>query len=256
MKPIVKICSTDNNSIIITDLTQDSDEYVDEDIVDAEAYYEKNKFKYSETCTINFISKTTVSPTEEEEIYEPVFTDHNSYLDEIHYKLNQDGFYTVYHIILPTTEWLNKELEKAHSILKSDIEIYVCDCSNIYKYSKGNLHKIEDVDILTSVNTENTTISRTVVNQFSIYDLYKCYITLCKQIFQNTTFKCFDKINLEDITFKRDFIWMTINIIKYYTEMNNFLEAQRLLQKINYCGGICNEKSLSKQNNSGCGCNK
>ena len=55
MTPLVKICNTGKCAIVITDLTQDSNEYVTESIPDAEAYYERNKFKYSETYTINII---------------------------------------------------------------------------------------------------------------------------------------------------------------------------------------------------------
>lgn len=252
MVPIIKICNDDNNSIIITDLTQDSSEYVSEDIQNPEAYYEKNKFKYSETCTVNIIQQNTV---ESEQIIDTVFTDHISYLDEIHYKLNKDGFYTIHHFILPSLEWFEKEIQKEHSILEKNIDIYICDCENIYHYCKGELVKV-DPEVIVEVNTNNTTISKISIDQFSIYYLYNCYINLCKQIFQNTYYKCFDNSNLKDINFKRDFIWMAINVIKYYVGLNQLLEAQRLLEEINYCGGICNERVSIKQQRSRCGCNK
>ena len=57
MTPLVRICNIDKCSILITDITQDSNEYIPEDIVDTEVYYTKNKFKYSETATINIIQK-------------------------------------------------------------------------------------------------------------------------------------------------------------------------------------------------------
>ena len=49
---------------------------------------------------------------------------------------------------------------------------------------------------------------------------------------------------------------MTINIIKYYVEMTQLLEAQRLLEEVNFCGGMCNGQDVFEQQASGCGCNK
>ena len=45
MKPIIEVQNVDKCSIVITDLTQDSDEYIPEDEVDLENYYARNTFK-------------------------------------------------------------------------------------------------------------------------------------------------------------------------------------------------------------------
>lgn len=252
MTPLVKICNTGKCAIVITDLTQDSNEYVTESILDAEAYYERNKFKYSETYTVNIIQKNTVTS---EEILDTLYTDHSSYLDEVHYQLKQDGFYTIHHLILPSLEWLQRELEKEHSVLEKDLDVYVCDCSNVYRYCSGELTQVSS-EVLAEINTENTTISRTSIDQFSICYLYDCYVSLCRQIFKRINYRCVNENDLDEIKFKRDFLWMTINIIKYYVELNQLLEAQRLLEEVNFCGGLCNEQGLSKQQGSGCGCNR
>lgn len=252
MKPLVKICNTGKCSIVITDLTQDSEEYVTESILDAEAYYERNKFKYSETCTINIIQRNTATS---EEILDTIITDHTSYLDEAHYQLQRDGFYTIHHFIIPTVDWLEQELKKEHSILEKGIELYVCDCNSVYRYCDGTLTEVSP-EVLSEINTENTTISRISINQFSICYLYDCYISLCRQIFERINYRCMNKSNLDEIKFKRDFLWMTINIIKYYVELNQLLEAQRLLEEVNFCGGLCNEQGIVKQQSSGCGCNR
>jgi hypothetical protein len=34
-----------------------------------------------------------------------------------------------------------------------------------------------------------------------------------------------NKDNIEDLIFRRDFIWMTINVIKYYVEVDQLWEA-------------------------------
>ena len=49
MTPKYKICNIGTNRIVITDLTQDSYEYIEEQEVDTEQYYEQIRFKYSET---------------------------------------------------------------------------------------------------------------------------------------------------------------------------------------------------------------
>lgn len=252
MTPLIKISNSDKYEMVITDVTQDSNEYIPESIIDVEAYYKNNKFKYSETYTINIIQKTTTS---DEQVVETIFTDHTSYLDEAYYKFQQDGFYTVHHLILPSLEWLENELQKDESILNTNVGIYVSDCKNIYYYNNGELITKSSNEIIL-LNTDNTTISKISVDRFSICYLYDCFIYLCKQIFSKINYKCLDKSNLGDLQFKRDFVWMSINVIKYYVELNQLFEAQRILEEINYCGGFCNEQQLSVQQNTGCGCNK
>lgn len=256
MTPIIKICNEDNYGIVITDLTQDSDEYVPESIQEMEAYYLNNKFKYSETCTINVIQQNTIKESKlEEAVVGTTFMDHDSYLDESHYKMESDGYYVINHLILPTVDWLQTQINKKSSILSSGMDIYVSDCDTIYRYLNNQLQEV-DPAVVATVNTENTTISRVSVDQFSICYLYDCYISLCKQVFAKINLRCLTKSNVSDINFKRDFLWMTINVIKYYVEFDQLYEAQRLLQEINYCGGICNEQNLSASQDSGCGCNR
>ncbi len=46
---------------------------------------------------------------------------------------------------------------------------------------------------------------------------------------------------------------MTLNIIKYNVEFNQMKESQRILEKINRCGGFCKSYVTDKINS--CGCN-
>ena len=45
--------------------------------------------------------------------------------------------------------------------------------------------------------------------------------------------------------FPRDFLWMTLNIIDYLIGRCQYMEAQRILEEISYCGGFC--KNLKNQ---------
>ena len=120
MIPLVKVCKGANCSLIITDVTQDSDQYVAESVMDSKAWNEKNKFKYSETYTLNIIYRHT---TDKDEIVSSVITDHCSYLDEEHIQLKEDGYYTIDHIILPSIEVYDESI---------NLDWYVCDGTSVY----------------------------------------------------------------------------------------------------------------------------
>lgn len=51
---------------------------------------------------------------------------------------------------------------------------------------------------------------------------------------------------------------MTLNVINYLVEKGDFLEAQRILEKVNTCGGFCGTTSSSSgsSSSSGCGCSQ
>lgn len=248
MNPIVDICNIDNK-IRITDVTQDSNEYIPENIQVTLPYNQNNKFKYSETCTINIIQYNS---TTEQSIVGTIFSPHCSYLDEAYYAMNKDGYYTITHLILPTTEWLQSELQKEESILDGSMTIYVTDGNKIYHYSNNELSEVES-QVMIEVNDEDTTISRVSVDTFSICYLYKCYINLCKQILNNLNIRCLgNNDNLSQETFNRDFLWMSINIIKYHVEFDKLLEAQRLIEKLDKCGSLCGHTTLNKISSCGC----
>lgn len=256
MIPLIKLHNGDKYELVITDVTQDSDEYIPESVTSVEQYYKECRFKYSETNTVNIIElqKETSS-----EVSDPIITDHESYLDEAHYILPKDGYYVIHHMIIPTIEWYETEKKKQEkgweSIFDTDLKIYVSDCENIYFYDTSKKELINKTkEEIIQVNPEGTTISKIIIERFYIQYLYDCFIALCKRIFNRVNLRCIDKSNLGDLRFKRDFIWMSLNVIKYNVELGQFLEAERILEELNYCGGICNEAQL--ETTSDCGCHK
>ena len=56
MIPIVKICKEASCSIVITDVTQDSDQYVDESITDATAWHQKNDYSGRKLLSQNILT--------------------------------------------------------------------------------------------------------------------------------------------------------------------------------------------------------
>lgn len=238
MKPIIEVQNVDKCSIVITDLTQDSDEYIPEEEVDLENYYARNRFKYSETYTINIIVKYPFN--ESGTIIDVFYNDHCSHLDELHYTFKEDGYYEIYHIIIPSDKWY-----KAGK-LPSNLDVYYTDGTSVYKH--GSTEPIA-LSNLIQLSCEGNTVSQASLAQFSICQLFDCYISTCKQIFSNAITNC-PKEN--DLTYKRDLIWMTINIIKYYVELGQLMEAQRLLEELIKCGGICNDTSSPSKQSCGC----
>lgn len=251
MTPIIKICELDDCKLVVTDLTQDSDEYLPEDIQNTEVYYKQCRFKYSDTYTINIVQQNKF---ESSEIINTYFTEHCSYLDEQYIQLDKDGYYTIYHLILPSVDWLNANISIVKDMVKSGKTIYITDGQRIYKYT--NSLKVVDSLEVAEINDENTTIARICQDQFSICKLFACYIRLCKQIFSSINLRCINKnSNVSEARFNRDFLWMTINVMRYNIEKGNFLEAQRILESINYCNGFC-QQDIEITKSSGCGCGK
>lgn len=96
----------------------------------------------------------------------------------------------------------------------------------------------------------------------TIYDYYfqtcklrKCFIDICYQIFdiQNPS-NCINSKLDPNLIYKRDLIWSALNVIKYMSEMDQYEEAERLLERIVGCNGLCNNQCHGSHNNSNCGC--
>lgn len=252
MIPQIEIHETQKCGLHIIDTSRKTSEYIAEDQEVTTEQYQENVYKYSDTYTINIIEKVT---TEKSTITGTIYSGHTDNEDEAFYTFPSDGYYIIHHLILPTVDWLETQLQKDNNITTKNLSIYVTDGNCIYHWQDSKLVSVEP-SILTQINQEGTTISRISIEQFSICQIFECYLKLSKTIFDSINMKCPSKTNLDDIRFKRDFVWMTINAIKYYVDNDQLLEAQRLLERINYCGGFCNSSDQSDTGSSGCGCNR
>lgn len=167
------------------------------------------------------------------------------------FSLPNDGKYIVYHIILPTIEWINKFKPQ---------DLY-SKYSFVYFYQDGAIKKTNDGETYTDVqyqeliqrNPVGTTIIKASKVDFSTCFLWKCFINYCKIIFKQNKNKCIVKDS--DLIFKRDFVWMTINVIKYYIDLGQMEEAQRILEEVIYCNGFCTPTIIINQAHvQGCNC--
>lgn len=120
-----------------------------------------------------------------------------------------------------------------------------------YYYRNGIFYnnQAQEVDLqeIIEVNPSVSEIEFTLENYFLTDNLRSCFVNICKEVFDDRQSDCSSTVNKE-LTYKRDLIWSAIEVIKYYTEQGLFEEAQRLLEKITDCNGLC------QQRNSQCGC--
>lgn len=240
----INICINDSCKITIEDLT-----------IDYQPEYNTNsnygKFRYSDTYSIDVLQHIKTDGTE---LQSATITKHEGKTCPVTLPVNFDGWFKVHHIVLPSIQWFEDNLkDKEISILNLYQAVYYTDGENIYKYINGNKGIVPLQEIIER-NTENTTISRVTKDYVSICFLRKCYINLCQQILNSRGFdKCSNKNKIDsELVFKRDMVWMAINVITYMAEFNQLYEIARLIERITSCNGLC--PSVSSQTTRGCGC--
>lgn len=236
----INITTSDKCKIVVQDVST----YLAEDF----SGIVKGKFKYSDTISIDVLQHNQTLKT--------IYTKHDT-LKSIDIPIGFDGQFSLVHLVIPNIEWFNKELEKTEgSALGLYDIVYFSDGTDIYKYINGKTSQVTIDDIL-EINTVNTTISRISRDFVSICFLRKCYINLCQQIFNDRGIsKCWNKNKVNsELIYKRDLVWMAINVVKYLTQCEQLAEADRVIKTIQGCNGLCVSTNLTNSTN-GCGCSK
>ena len=236
----INITTSDKCKIVVQDVST----YLAEDF----SGIVKGKFKYSDTISIDVLQHNQTLKT--------IYTKHDT-LKSIDIPIGFDGQFSLVHLVIPNIEWFNKELEKTEgSALGLYDIVYFSDGIDIYKYINGKTSQVTIDDIL-EINTVNTTISRISRDFVSICFLRKCYINLCQQIFNDRGIsKCWNKNKVNsELIYKRDLVWMAINVVKYLTQCEQLAEAERVIETIQGCNGLCVSTNLTNSTN-GCGCSK
>lgn len=241
----INVTTSDSCKIMVSDIST----YLAEDFSGTV----KGKFKYSDTVSIDVLQHNKTTET----VYrDPVYTKHDT-LQPINIPVEFDGWFDVIHLVLPSIEWFNREIDKSEgSALGLYDLVYFSDGIDIYKYLNGNVSQVTINEVL-EVNPINTTISKTNRDCVSICFLRKCYINLCQQIFEDRGFShCWNKNKVDsELIYKRDLVWMAINVIKYLTECEQLAEVERIIETIQGCNGLCVSSNLTSKTN-GCGCSK
>lgn len=255
------------NINIITDahckvIVEDRTEYLDE----ANTNTLKGQFRYSDTTSIIVLqhNKTTGAV-----VKTPIFDGHTAKYIEV--PIGFDGWFTVNYLVLPTQDWFTQKYRTNPMALAIYDIVYFTDGSNVYKYIPAKGQSAGDpsttleagvqpssIEEVLEINPINTTISKTAEDYISICFLQKCYVNLCQQILNDRAFsQCWNKNDVDsELVYKRDLVWMAINVIKYLTEFNQLAEVERIIEQINGCNGLCKSNSTYQSTSSGCGCSK
>lgn len=131
---------------------------------------------------------------------------------------------------------------------------YFSDGTHIYRRNNDLTSEQVEVQELLEVNPKTFGLRIELQNFFSVCYLRKCYVSLCQKIFNDRAFdKCFNGKVSSQLIYKRDLVWAALNVIQYMVDLNQFSEAQRLLERINGCNGLCSKEETGEQN---CGCSQ
>lgn len=256
MDSIFKICKKGTCGITISGLEKDNDEYLSED---GEIIVSTRNYAYTQTITLNAV--TSINSLGEEKVQAVDIVEHDiDCIDESDMILPIDGLYTITHIILPTEKWLQYVLDRDSTALVAYNLIYYFNTvdTTFMRYINGESSIVSIEEILSananppiSVTEKTSTIIRGDKNTFCTCYINECFYKLCKDLLVEASSRC--KLSALSVQ-NRDIIWMGLNVIKYLVELNQFYEAQRILESISQCGTLC--KNITLIGGSGCGCNK
>ena len=253
-----------NGSITIEDYSRDYSQYFPENQIKQEY----GRYKYSECKTLNVVVKietdkvtlTDIVLHNHDQLEEDPTTPGNYIygLEKSSFTVKKDGYYVVNHLVIPTTKWLeNTYLQQDDEYRAAFGTVYIINDDNvIYKYTDEGFVECT-VRELIERNPINTTIEKCVIDVFYTGFLQMCYINYCKKLFTKLTKHCNSNCepeDVKDVTYIRDFLWMTLNIIDYQIKFKQFMEAQRVLEMTNHCGSFCQNQELNAGPSTGCGC--
>lgn len=251
MEAKFSICKKGTCGIQVSGLEKDSDQYLDQEQVSFRNY------TFEQTATLNVIMAISSDETETLESYSLVpHTDLD--IDEI--TLEKDGLKRVEHIIIPTKAWFDYVYELDEPSFDSYVNgvYFVGDEDKFFKYKQGEVIEVPIKEII-EINQEDTTLVKTELHTFELCHLEECFFKLCMYLLDNMpcTDPCFNEKmkGFAGEILNRDIIWMVLNAIKYCIEQQQFFRAQKILERVETCWGICRDlDNINSTQYKGCGC--
>lgn len=187
------------------------------------------------------------------------------------FPIYKDGTYFYYKMLIPNLEFLFVESDKLPNHFTE-----ICLVNQTFYY-KGNFYLYEGPsDIVFDNELTKEQILITYVSDilkcskvltydelfdnlgsqsfsckkivFTICNLIKCFVSLQRKTLAKLSVNyCYDS---SEENLKKDFLLSTIYVLDYLKDINNFKEAQRILDNINECNLICADYNSSND----CGC--
>ena len=143
-------------------------------------------------------------------------------------------------------------LEYNKSILTDGV-YYTCFESTYYKVTNSNgiltYEVIESSDIFLDLRNENIIGSQQDITRIGY--LEKCFEDKLKYIIYNNLYKkCNDKlVNIQGLYRERDILLMFIETIKFAVKSCKLHEAQRLIEQLEGCNGLCGNNVIGVNSN-------
>lgn len=123
-----------NGEILIEDFSKEYGQYIDEDVEVVTSY---DSYKYSESATLNTIIKVSISDAT---LIDVLLNDHTEDLDSCMFKVKDDGYYVVDHIIIPNMKWYENSSDEYKEYYET---IYVTDGENYIKKQKVSQKSVQ-----------------------------------------------------------------------------------------------------------------
>lgn len=186
------------------------------------------------------VLKSKLTKLNSEDINEVYDLNFNPYV----YNLSQDSIYTFTRMFIISKEFYESNVSGG---MFDGVTVIYSDGTNIYKETGEGLVKITVGQLAVEDKTDSTVLSS------STTFVSTCHMNLCY-------YKIMQSLLLEDCrsceTSKekerdRDFLYMSLETIKYLKELGSVTEIQRIIEAVDVCGGFC-KPILEKAN---CGCN-
>lgn len=185
------------------------------------------------------------------------------------FPIYKDGIYYYYKMLIPNLEFLFVESEQTPNYFSEiclvnqtfcyknnfylytgtsdiifDTELSKDQILSMYKDTILNNSKLLTYDELFDNLGSQSFFCKKIV--FTICNLIKCFVSLQHEIVAKLSANyCY---NTESQ--KRDFLLSTIYVLDYLKDINNFAEAQRIIDSLEECNMLC------VNNNTGCCCNE
>lgn len=241
MKLNTCITTADGAYVNVTELT-DGQQY----LPDGSGLTAKNRFAYKDTASIDIFRLNALDKID---YTQSVIVDRSNPTD-VRISLNRDGWFTSIHIVVPTKQWVYRELSKQGSIIHTYDIVYFVDNGAIYTCVNGTIERSSLQELLDEVKP-NTTISRVDTDYVSIRLLNELCDNLYRKLFENRIYNGGCKTDACEAN-RLDAI---INLVRHYVRWGQLAEAERVIEKSNYFNS--NGQSLKHQQKpliTGCGC--